>query len=55
MRLCDAGQRRHRAKTVYPFDPLLGSPKTRPRDRSNRLLATIYLSGQAHLNFTDGQ
>jgi hypothetical protein len=39
MRLSDAGLRRRPTKLIYPnHRPLLGSPKTRPRDRSNRLL-----------------
>jgi hypothetical protein len=43
MRLSDAGLRRHKSKLLYPdhIDPLLGSPKTRPRDRSNRLLGHL--------------
>ena len=39
MRLSDAGARRHQAKLIYPHHRSLLSPtKTRPRDRSNRLL-----------------
>jgi hypothetical protein len=39
MRLSDAGLRRRKTKLICPdHRPLLGSPKTRPRDRSNRLL-----------------
>jgi hypothetical protein len=39
MRLSDSGLRRRKTKLLYPNHRLpLGSSKTRPRDRSNRLL-----------------
>jgi hypothetical protein len=39
MRLSDAGLRQRQTKLIYlNHRSLLGSPKTRPRDRSNRLL-----------------
>jgi hypothetical protein len=42
MRLSDAGLRQHQTKALYPNHRLPpGSPKTPPRDRSNRLLDLI--------------
>ena len=45
MRLSDAGlrQRQTKADFIPIIDSLLGSPKTRPRDRSNRLLGGDFL------------
>src|SRR5258708_28653603 len=50
MRLSDAGASPTTNELIYPnHRPLLGSPKMRPRDCSNRLLDSKHLRCRAHL------